>query len=82
MRLGQQINLLQTQKLIMTPELRQAINILQLNALELRDFIQKLLENPLLEIYGEDQDKQEDSLEKEQDKEDLILIGRNISRKK
>ena len=74
MRLGQQINLLQTQKLIMTPELRQAINILQLNTLELRNLIQEqLVENPLLETYGEDQDNQEVSLEKEQEKEEFDI---------
>ncbi|NLT94048.1 MAG: RNA polymerase factor sigma-54 [Clostridia bacterium] len=51
MKIGYQLNMLQTQKLIMTPELRQAINILQLTALELNNYIQEqLLENPLLEI--------------------------------
>ena len=50
MKLGHQLNILQTQKLIMTPELRQAINILQLNSIELSQFIQEqLLDNPLLE---------------------------------
>lgn len=39
------------QKLIMTPELRQAIAILQLSSLELSDLIEEQLqENPLLEI--------------------------------
>lgn len=72
MRLGQQLNLLQNQKLIMTPELRQAINILQLNSLELKDFIlEQLLENPLLDISDENQGNQEASLEKEQDKEEF-----------
>lgn len=51
MKLGYELNMTQTQKLIMTPELRQAINILQYSALELNNFIQdQLLENPLLEI--------------------------------
>jgi RNA polymerase sigma-54 factor len=53
-KLGYQLNMIQTQKLIMTPELRQAINVLQLTALELNNFIQEqLLENPLLEIVDE-----------------------------
>jgi len=53
-KLGYQLNMAQTQKLIMTPELRQAINVLQLTALELNNFIQdQLLENPLLEITEE-----------------------------
>ncbi|MDN5344670.1 MAG: polymerase sigma-54 factor [Clostridia bacterium] len=51
-RLG--LNLEQTQKLIMTPELRQAIMVLQLSTLELAEYIQQeLQENPLLEI-GDD----------------------------
>jgi len=53
-KLGYQLNMTQTQKLIMTPELRQAINVLQLSALELNNFIQdQLLENPLLEVIDE-----------------------------
>lgn len=51
MRIGYGLRLEQTQKLIMTPELRQAITILQLSALELSTFVdQQLLENPLLEV--------------------------------
>lgn len=51
MRLGYGLSLEQTQKLIMTPELRQAIAILQLSALELTTYVdEQLLENPLLEV--------------------------------
>jgi len=47
------LNLVQTQKLVMTPELRQAIEILQYNSVELSEFIQdQLLTNPVLEMYG------------------------------
>ncbi|KLU59258.1 RNA polymerase sigma-54 factor 1 [Peptococcaceae bacterium CEB3] len=54
MRLGYGLNLEQTQKLVMTPELRQAIAILQLSALELSTFVDdQLLENPLLEVQDE-----------------------------
>ncbi|MDW5300082.1 MAG: RNA polymerase factor sigma-54 [Sedimentibacter sp.] len=50
MKMGFELNLLQTQKLIMTPELRQAIQILQFNNVELMEFIDKQLEvNPFLE---------------------------------
>lgn len=50
MRLSFGLSLEQTQKLIMTPELRQAITILQLSAIELTEYIeQELLENPVLE---------------------------------
>lgn len=50
MKMGFELNLSQTQKLIMTPELRQAIQILQYNNVELMEFIYKQLEvNPFLE---------------------------------
>lgn len=54
MRLGYGLSLEQTQKLIMTPELRQAITILQLSALDLSTYVEEqLLENPLLENLEE-----------------------------
>lgn len=50
MKLGHDIYLEQQQKLMMTPELRQAIAILQMSTLELAEHIQKELEeNPFLE---------------------------------
>jgi len=49
MRLTHDIFLEQQQKLLMTPELRQAIAILQMSTLELGEYIQKELEeNPFL----------------------------------
>jgi RNA polymerase sigma-54 factor len=60
MRMGYGLNVVQTQKLIMTPELRQAIAVLQLSSLELSSYVeQQLQENPLLEI-GEDQSERTD----------------------
>lgn len=60
MRLGYGLNLEQTQKLMMTPELRQAITILQLSALELSAYVEEqILENPLLEVQEESGDKGE-----------------------
>ena len=54
MRMGFGLNVEQTQKLIMTPELRQAITVLQLSSLELSTYIQQQLqENPLLELGDE-----------------------------
>ncbi|SNX54919.1 RNA polymerase factor sigma-54 [Thermoanaerobacterium sp. RBIITD] len=51
------LNLKQVQKLIMTPELKQAIEILQLNSYELNDLITTETENnPLLEIVENDKD--------------------------
>ena len=49
MKLGQQLKIKQNQSLIMTPQLQQAIKLLQLTNLELADFIDKAqLENPFL----------------------------------
>jgi len=59
-RLGYGLSLEQTQKLIMTPELRQAITILQLSALDLSTYVEEqLLENPLLENLEESTDSKE-----------------------
>lgn len=54
MQVGYSINLEQVQKLVMTPELRQAIMVLQLSAIDLSQYIENaMLENPLLEIPDE-----------------------------
>ena len=51
MKLDYNLKLEQTQKLIITPELKLAITLLQYSALELQDHIQEeLLNNPVLEI--------------------------------
>ncbi len=51
MRLGYDLTIEQTQKLTMTPELIQAIQILQYNSQELDDFVSKeMMENPILEM--------------------------------
>ncbi len=58
MKMGFELNLSQTQKLIMTPELRQAIQILQFNNVELTDYINKQLEvNPFLESVDNKSDE-------------------------
>ena len=67
MRLTNDIFLEQQQKLVMTPELRLAIAILQMSTLELEQYTQKELEeNPLLEEKEVDDSGQESS---ENDKE-------------
>jgi RNA polymerase sigma-54 factor len=67
MKMGFNLSLEQTQKLIMTQELQQAIKILQLSSLELKEYIQQQLEtNPLIE---EKEDAEPDS---EEEGEDLI----------
>ncbi len=48
------LGLQQIHRLAMTPELRQALGLLQMSALELRDMVQKALENNLLLEKAED----------------------------
>lgn len=73
MQVNFSLTLSQTQKLVMTPELRQAITILQLSTFELRQYIEnQLLENPLLDL-NDDFIKSETPVEREaDDREDSI----------
>lgn len=69
MRLGFHLNVEQVQKLVMTPELKQAIQILQFNCQELNQFIDdQLLTNPLLDLNlpSEMHSNKRDEIEKEQ----------------
>lgn len=69
MRLEYNLELKQTQKLVMTQELRQAIELLQFNTIELNDYLKEQMEeNPLLEM-GKGEISTEDEKE-EIDKED------------
>jgi len=77
MRMGYDLTLQQTQKLVITPELRQAINILQYSAIELSEYLEEaVLENPVLELKEEapeevaaaDSEKEKEK-EKEKNKE-------------
>ncbi|HZH94014.1 MAG TPA: RNA polymerase factor sigma-54 [Tissierellaceae bacterium] len=53
LKLNYDLTLEQSQKLIMTPELRQAIQLLQYTSLELNSYLKKEMEeNPLLEMEG------------------------------
>ncbi|MBQ1391708.1 MAG: RNA polymerase sigma-54 factor, partial [Firmicutes bacterium] len=57
MKLGYELTIEQTQKLTMTPELIQAIQILQYNNQELNEYIEnELLENPVLEVERSEED--------------------------
>ena len=50
MKLGYDLTIEQSQKLTMTPELIQAIQILQFNSQELENYVQEeLMQNPVLE---------------------------------
>lgn len=58
MAMNFQMEIEQTQKIVMTLELQQAINLLQLSTLELKNYLEReIAENPVLEI----QDKEEDT---------------------
>lgn len=61
MKVGYELTMQQTQKLIMTHQLQLAIKILQLPSLELNDYIQnELVENPVLETVPEEKSESED----------------------
>ena len=89
MQTGYGLNLEQAQKLIITPELRQAITVLQLPTTELAAYVEEQLqENPLLEVRedgdgqaAEDQDGPDyDWVEYFQDSSDLGLPARSEER--
>jgi RNA polymerase sigma-54 factor len=57
MAIGTKLNLQQTHKLVMTPELQQSISLLQLSSLELQEVIQaEMEENPFLDEIVDDKD--------------------------
>ena len=73
------LHLEQTQKLIITPELRQAIEILQLSSMDLVDFTnQALMENPLLEAKESERngERQDTDVYKRQDRIILLISHR------
>ena len=54
MSLVQRLDLRQAQTLVMTPQLQQAIKLLQLNNLEIGEFVaQEMQQNPLLDEGGQ-----------------------------
>src|SRR3546814_368512 len=56
MALGPRLDLRQSQQLVMTPQLQQAIKLLALTNLEIEAFVTEELErNPLLEVQSEDE---------------------------
>ena len=62
-----------TQKLAMAPQLQQAIRLLQLNRIELRDYIQDLVEtNPLLD-HEENADQTDQADQADQESKDTSL---------
>ena len=68
MKLGYDLTIEQTQKLTMTPELIQAIQILQFNTQELDEFVQdELMQNPVLEFDKTYDDKNRDEVSKSEE---------------
>lgn len=64
MKLDYQLKLEQTQKLIITPELKLAIALLQFSTVELIDYVQEeLLNNPVLEIRDTEEKGSEEKTE-------------------
>lgn len=71
MRLGFGLTQEQTQKLVLTPELRMAIKILQFSSVELAQYVdQQLVENPVLEVEEEAIEQEQDSSERDNTERD------------
>ena len=79
MRLGYDLTIEQVQKLTMTPELIQAIQILQYNSQELEEFVSReLMENPLLEHAKPEEmarEEREDEFDFEELREKILEAG-------
>lgn len=79
MKLGYDLALEQTQKLVMTPELRQAIQLLQFTSQELNEYLEKQIEeNPLLELENtvEDYENIDDFANKKEEIDWKEYIGK------
>lgn len=81
MNLNYGLRLEQSQKLIMTPELRQAIKILQLSSVELTEYVNQMItENPLIDIEVKDDETftHQEKTEPEIDWEDYFSEMRDM----
>ncbi|MDR3072029.1 MAG: RNA polymerase factor sigma-54 [Clostridiales Family XIII bacterium] len=78
MEMGININLEQRQTMVMTPELIQAIKLLQYNTQELVEYIEEqLLTNPVLEVDSEAEDEEISEKEIEKDAYESESISHN-----
>lgn len=69
MKMGYNLHLEQSQKLVMTPQLKQAIKILQLATIELDQYIEQQIEtNPILEM-NEVEEKYEEEIIKQKEEQ-------------
>lgn len=72
MALSHRLELRQSQSLVMTPQLQQAIKLLQLSNLELSEFVETELErNPLLEVKPEPDERQAGESEPDEPAENI-----------
>ncbi|MCK5283988.1 MAG: RNA polymerase factor sigma-54 [Alphaproteobacteria bacterium] len=63
-KISQKLDIRQSQQLVMTPQLQQAIKLLQLSNMELAEFVEEEMEkNPLLEKGENNQDASSDSID-------------------
>lgn len=68
MELKMQLQMKQQQQLVMTPQLQQAIRLLQLSRLELTEIVsQEILENPVLDEYEPPENEAEFSIDQPED---------------
>ena len=81
MQISQNLKLKQSQSLVMTPQLQQAIKLLQLNNLELTNLVNKELEeNPFLENENVELENQENlNEEKTEDLDESFDSGESLS---
>ena len=83
MQLGQQIKMRQSQSLVMTPQLQQAIKLLQMTNLELCQYLEnQQAENPFLEIdtnTQENKDKDYQAKDTTSNLSDDMQTGKSIS---
>ncbi len=80
MKLDYDLKLEQTQKLIITPELKLAIALLQYSTLELQDHVQEeLVNNPVLEVMeNREEDKGEEAETEREQPEDEQIYGNDF----
>lgn len=82
MNLDFDLNLEQKQELVMTPELKMAIEILQYNSFELRQYIEKeMKENPLLDMMEAERERESSHQSFNYEKKDAIEYEKFIAYK-
>lgn len=83
MSISQKLDLKQSQQLVMTPQLQQAIKLLQLTNLELQEYVEaQLLENPFLERDERADAAAEQAPTKDENasgEQDLTLTGQQVA---